>query len=229
MNHHSSTLLILLFILILPCSFNNLYAQNVGIGTDMPAEKLHIEGKVRVDSLAGTGTRVVGADANGTMQQIAPGTNGEVIMQTTAGPTYQKPFNIHSTSLAADIEISSSTWTNVPGMTLTFTATQTDALLMFTASGFAYTDAIAYVEFRILNDVTSLGGTNTNMQNFDNKKGTTTLWSCSHTRRITGLTIGTNYTYTLQGQVGGILGIENAAIFPLSNPDTHHLTLSVMQ
>ncbi len=221
--------IILFFILILPYFFNTLYAQNVGIGTDMPAEKLHIEGKVRVDSLAGTGTRVVGADAEGTMQQIAPGANGEVITQTATGPAYQKPINIHSTSLAADIEISSSTWTDVPNMTITFTATQTDALLMFTGSGFAYTDAIAYVEFRIMDGPTSLGGTNTNMQNYDNKKGSTTLWSCSRTRKITGLSIGTNYTYTLQGQVGGILGIENAAIYSLTNPDTHHLTLSVMQ
>jgi len=42
-------------------------AQNVGIGTNAPAEKLHVVGTGRVSSLAGVGNRSVLADPNGTL------------------------------------------------------------------------------------------------------------------------------------------------------------------
>ena len=41
-----------------------LAAQNVGIGTNAPLEKLHVVGNIRSSTLAGTGTRVVGADGS---------------------------------------------------------------------------------------------------------------------------------------------------------------------
>lgn len=42
-------------------------AQNVGIGTNTPLEKLHVIGNVRSSTLAGVGTRQVLADPNGTL------------------------------------------------------------------------------------------------------------------------------------------------------------------
>lgn len=42
-------------------------AQNVGIGTATPAEKLHVIGNVRVSTLAGLGNRIVFADPLGTL------------------------------------------------------------------------------------------------------------------------------------------------------------------
>ena len=208
---------------------HSIQAQNVGIGTANPLDKLHVAGTVRVNPLAGVGTRVVGSDANGTLVNIAPGANGQVLTQTAAGPAFQSPISINSTSLAADVQVSAAAYTNVPGMTVTFTATQTDALLMFSASGFAFTNSMALVQFRVRNGGTSLGGTNTKMQSYDDVTGTITSWSCSYTRKITGLTVGNTYTYTLQGQVAGILGTNNAAIFAATNPDSHHITLTVLQ
>ena len=38
---------------------------NVGIGTDDPQEKLHVDGDVLITGIAGTGTRNVGVDTNG--------------------------------------------------------------------------------------------------------------------------------------------------------------------
>lgn len=219
--------LALVFLLCL--SFESAFTQNVGIGVANPLDRLHVNGAVRVNSLAGVGTRVVGSDANGTLVNVGPGANGQVIMQTATGPAYQSPISINSTSLNADVQVSAAAWANVPGMTVTFTATQTEALIMFSASGFAFTNSMALVQFRIRNGGTSLGGTNTKMQSYDDVTGTVTSWSCAFNRRVTGLTIGNTYTYTLQGQVAGILGTPNAAIFASSNSDTHHMTLTVLQ
>ncbi|PKA83382.1 hypothetical protein ATE92_1534 [Ulvibacter sp. MAR_2010_11] len=141
----------------------------------------------------------------------------------------QNTASSDSVSLATDIQISSATWANVPSMgTLTFTARKPSVLIMLSASGFAYTNSMAYVQLRVLNGATSIGGTNTKMQSYDDVTGTITVWSCNFTKTLTGLTVGTNYTLTVQGQVSGILGTYNAAIFPITNPDSHHLTISAI-
>lgn len=66
-----------------------LHAQNVGIGTATPLEKLHVAGNLRVNGLAGLGTRMVGSDANGTLVNIAAGAIGQVLTQTGGGPAWQ--------------------------------------------------------------------------------------------------------------------------------------------
>lgn len=52
---------------------------NFGIGTNSPAEKLHVSGNARISGLAGTGTRMVQADANGTLTDLAAGTAAQVL------------------------------------------------------------------------------------------------------------------------------------------------------
>ncbi len=69
--------------------YGGLMAQNVGIGTAAPLEKLHVIGNVRVSLLAGVGTRIAGADAAGTLTIVAPGTTGQVLTQTAGGPAWQ--------------------------------------------------------------------------------------------------------------------------------------------
>src|SRR6188768_4232202 len=43
------------------------HAQNVGIGTSLPLDKLHVVGNIRSTTLAGVGNRFVFADPNGTL------------------------------------------------------------------------------------------------------------------------------------------------------------------
>lgn len=138
----------------------------------------------------------------------------------------------HSVSLSADIEISSATFANVPSMpTLTFTARRTSVMLLLSASGFGYTNSMAAVQLRVRNVTsgTTIGGTNNKIQSYDDITGTVTTWSASFSKLVTGLTVGTSYTFSVQGLVGGILGTPNAAIFSATNPDIHHMTLTVMQ
>jgi len=117
-----------------------------------------------------------------------------------------------SVSLAADYTVNTGAWANVAPMTVTFTATKTTALVQFSSSGFAYTNSMAYVQFRVWNSTTgvSIGGTNTHMQSYDDTKGTLTPWSCTFTKNITGLTPGTTYTLIVQGQRNGIWGTYDA-------------------
>jgi len=51
---------------ILTCCFS-VQAQNVGIGTASPLEKLHVIGNIRSSTLAGAGSRLVLSDLNGTL------------------------------------------------------------------------------------------------------------------------------------------------------------------
>lgn len=134
-----------------------------------------------------------------------------------------------STSLSADYIVNSAAWANIAPMTVTFTATKTTALVQFTCSGLAYTNSMAYVQFRIFNSTlaTSVGGTMTHMQSYDDTRGTITPWSCSFSKNMTGLTPGTTYTIIVQGQRGGIWGTLNAVINASSDPDSQHMTLTV--
>lgn len=132
-----------------------------------------------------------------------------------------------SVSLATDYTVTTAGWANVAPMTVTFTATKTTALVSFTCSGFAYTNSMAYVLFRILNGATSIGGTQTVMQSYDDARGTLTPWSCAFSKNITGLTVGTTYTLQVQAQRNGIYGTYDAVIQAASIPDTHHMTLTV--
>jgi hypothetical protein len=135
-----------------------------------------------------------------------------------------------SVSLAADYTVTAAAWTTVAPMTVTFTATKTTALVQFSSSGFAYTNSMAYVQFRVWNSTTgvSMGGTNTHMQSYDDVTGTITPWSCTFTKNITGLIPGTSYTLVVQGQRGGIWGTLDAVINASSMPDMHHMTLTVL-
>jgi hypothetical protein len=66
-----------------------LSAQNVGIGISTPQEKLHVAGNLRIDPLAGLDSRLVGVDANGTLEIVAAGAAGQVLTQGVVGPIWQ--------------------------------------------------------------------------------------------------------------------------------------------
>lgn len=155
----------------------------------------------------------------------ANGTNGT---NGVTGPTGPTGLNgISSTTLSGSRTISTLAWANVAGMSVTFTASKTSAFVIFDASGYAFTNSMAYVQFRVMNGVTVVTQTNTTMQSYDDLTGTVTPWSCSCSVLLTGLTIGTPYTLQVQGQRNGIFGVYDA-IVDTAQPG-QHMTLSVLQ
>jgi len=160
--------------------------------------------------------------------------------------SYSEPTsNIDSTSLAADVTITSTfpTYSDVTGVAVTFTAKSSSVMVMLTASGFGFTGSQSIVYLRVNNTTTgtSLGGTMNKIQNLDTFfvpgppgpdgyfQNTTTTWSASFSKLVTGLTVGTTYTFQAQGAVLGIVGTPTAVIQAATTPDAEHLTLSVMQ
>lgn len=141
---------------------------------------------------------------------------------------------VDSVTLTSDISITSlyNTYTNVSGMSLTFTARKPNVLVMMTASGFAFTTSLGGVYLRVRNTTggTTVGGTMTKMQSIEPFFGSSvTTWSCSFTKLMTGLTVGSTYTLQVQGAVTNVLGTTGAFIRPATTPDAEHLTLSVIQ
>lgn len=153
---------------------------------------------------------------------------------------------IDSVSLTSDIIINSTNYTDISEMTLTFTARKTSVLINLTASGLGYTGSISIIYLRVRNitDDTIVGGTMEKIQNYtsiavfgngnansnnSNSTYVTTTWSTSFSKLMTGLEIGNTYTLTIQGRASSVLGTNGAAIQPISNPDSSHLTLSVIQ
>ncbi|WP_250432367.1 hypothetical protein [Hanstruepera flava] len=231
----------LYFALIITMCFST-YAQ-VGIGTTSPNSNalLDIDASTNVGGLLLPRMNLTSTASFAPLSAHVQGMsvyNTATINDVTPGQYYnngsrwvrvEQTAPIQSVSVNTDFQISSASWTNITGASLTFTATKTSVLIMFTASGFGYTNSMAFVQIRARNGTTSIGGSNTKIQSYDDLTGTVTPWSLAFNKLLTGLTIGNTYTIQLQGQVGGIFGTPNAAIFANTNPDYHHLTLTVLQ
>ncbi len=64
---------------------NMAIAQNVGIGTNAPSEKLHVAGGARITSLSGVNNRLVQSNATGVLSNIVDGASGQVLGTNGAG------------------------------------------------------------------------------------------------------------------------------------------------
>jgi hypothetical protein len=143
-------------------------------------------------------------------------------------------LTVANLSLSSNININSSggTYTAIPGMTMTFTATKTTAYINLTASGYGYTNSMSYVSLRLYNltGPKSIGGTCTKIQSYDSFSGASvTAWSCSYSNVMHGLVVGNTYSIQVQGTVDGVVGQYNAFIDASSYPDTDHMNLSITQ
>ncbi len=176
------------------------------------------------------------AGANGATGPAGPagptGPTGPTGAPGATGPAGPTPVTTNL-SLTTDVDIYSSggKFAAVPGMTLSFKATNTTATVRFTSSGYGYTNSMSYVSLRIYNmtSAKSMGGTCTKIQSYDSNTGTITAWSCSYSNVMNGLVPGNTYTIQVQGTVDGITGQYDAIVDAASSPDTDHMNLSITQ
>lgn len=121
--------------------FNKCYAQNVGIGTSSPTEKLHVNGNLRVENLSSPDSNVVLSDVNGKLINLSSGTSGQVL--TSQGPgrapdwTTPKTGNIFVQSLTGNpsVTCSNSSAGTLSLLTHNFIPTHDTVLFTFTAQG----------------------------------------------------------------------------------------------
>lgn len=193
----------------------------VGIGLSTPSEQLDVSGNVRF-----SGALMPNGNAGITGQAlISQGPGTSPVWGSLAAS------NVVSVSLAANQTLNSTTWADVPGMSLSFTALSDKALIVFTASGYGPTNSMGYIAFRIWNVTTNsnIVGTEEKIQNYDDVTGTVTTWSCATSKLITGLTPGNTYTIKVQYYVSSIYGTSSAVVNPATYPDEDHMTLSVIR
>lgn len=74
--------------------------NRVGIGTDDPSAKLHVDGSVRLEDLSGSGTRMVVADNNGNLStQSIPGGGGSGSTVTLSINSNEYNYNVSGVSI----------------------------------------------------------------------------------------------------------------------------------
>ena len=144
-----------------------------------------------------------------------------------------------SVSLTDDEVISSSNYTDITDMELSFIAEKAEVLVSLTASGTGFDNSMSYVALRVWNvtSANSIGGTQNKIQTSDRynfaifflQEESVPSWSAAFSKKITGLSIGTEYEIKVQGLVDGVRGNPNALIDARTSPDTDHMTLTVIQ
>jgi hypothetical protein len=160
------------------------------------------------------------AGANG-----LPGATGSPGATGATGAPGTGGVNIVSSSVTGDQTLTALAYTNVPGLSITFTPTQTTAFLNFTAAGFGYADGMSYVEFRVLVNGVSAGGTSEKVSILDSFTGDgTSPWSAAFTKKVT-VNANVANTVTVQYRVAAISGTPGIGIYTTTETG-HHGTIS---
>lgn len=233
------------------------FAQ-VGINTTTPAEgslldvtstekgvmipKVNIADLSTIDPVTGVTATVPGlAAVEGMLVYNTNGTTGPGYFYWTGtewasvAGTPEPP--IDSVTLAADYSLGAGPFSDVPGMSLTFVARKTSVIITLSGSGdTSATLGSGIGDFLVYNDTAGavFGGTHSQLTTWSDTFGiVAAAWSISFTKPLTGLTIGNTYTLKVQALADPILVFAGAApelqIFPVTLPNDHHLTLTVMQ
>lgn len=94
---------------------HKLTAQNVGIGTSNPMEKLHVAGTIRADALAALDTNIVLFDINGKMINLVNGNSGDVLRIQGNHPRWDSMFVYQSSDTTISFVTNNIRNTWVPG------------------------------------------------------------------------------------------------------------------
>lgn len=152
--------------------------------------------------------------------------NWVLLNAPAAGPA-TPPLNIVSASLTGDNLLTATTFTNVPGATISFTPTTTSTYITYTAAGFGYTGSNTMVEFQILVNGVAVGGTEEKVGVYASNpvsNTSSTVWSTSFSKKVT-VNAAVSNTVVVQYRTTAISGTTGIGIYTTSQP-SQHATLS---
>jgi hypothetical protein len=135
---------------------------------------------------------------------------------------------VYSVDGTADITMNATTFAAIPGLSISFTPSTTNALIHFTMSGRGNPSSfpIQNIYARVLVDGVSVGGTIQNGEDYDDVDGIATGWNLSFSKLV-AVTAGVSHTVTVEWRRDGVF---TSAIFcePTTDPDAYHRNLSVI-
>ena len=207
---------------------------NVGVGTANPQKTFHVSGiasnnvgigtsppiiynpTIRLDGLSSTFT---GLAANTYPKNLVVDANGDITMGDGT--------KIFSTALTNNATYAATAYTNL--LTLNFNSASTDALVLFSASGYGYTGSRSFVAFKIFVNGNQVFGTEEKVGVFDGSSGvSTTSWSSTAIRRVPVI-VGNN-TVTVQYRCQATTGTAGIRIDAAGAAgDMDHATITVIQ
>jgi len=151
------------------------------------------------------------------------GVQGPVGPQGPAGTM----ANVSSVTMTVDNTMLATTYTNMPGMSITFTPTTASTLVLFTASGFGYTGSNSLVEFRVLVNGVAVGGTSEKVGVYNSWDGySTTTWSVGYSKDVV-VNPNVANTVVVQYRCSAINGTAGIGVFPATQTG-QHATLSAL-
>lgn len=138
-------------------------------------------------------------------------------------------INFVSASATGDNTMTAGTFTNVPGVSITFTPTTGTTYISFTASGLGYTGTNSNVEFRVLVNGVSVGGTSSKVGVYNSWDGySTTPWSVAFSKNVT-VNANASNTVVVQYKCTAISGTSGVGIFTATQPSNHATVTAFVQ
>lgn len=167
------------------------------------------------------------------------GTSGQVLTSSGAGapPVWANASGggntIRSVKQTTNISTSSSTFADMGSLTLTFTPTKSTVYIFFSAAVdvLGATQSIGY--FRILSNGTSVAGTKSILEDFDEDYYGNDFQASGANLAINGMPItvtpGTSTTVKVQWRMAGLWGSTSMACYPATSPDVYHGLLTIIE
>jgi hypothetical protein len=117
--------------------------------------------------------------------------------------------------------LTSTVFTNTPGLTISFTPSTTTTHVEFTIGGFGYTGSNSFVEFQILVNGVPVGGTMEKVGEYNSTTGISqTTWSAAFSKDV-AVNANVSNTVVVQYRVTATSGTAGIAVYTISSPSNH--------
>ncbi len=147
----------------------------------------------------------------------ATGSTGSTGATGPTGPSY----TIASASMTTNATLNANAYTNMPGVTITFTPTTNSAQIFFTAAGFGYTGSNSIVEFNVLVNGVAIGGAMEKVGTYNSWDGySVTTWSVGFNKSAV-VNANVANTVVVQYRTAAISGTRGITINGANNDATH--------